>query len=839
MSLCVLVGVLSAGTSQLPPMNVSPLKIGVETSYSTPSKAHSSMRHSLLSSGSTPNSTPSKPSQINKRSSEKPKSSFLSRVTSRPSLTFRYSSADLKSASKSRPLFGSSERRRPSPTHTPPHPIITVQVPDEARNDIGADSDFFTSPRAAPTPPNLNFTPRSNMSRDSFPGPSQSTVTLPSRQISGLFSDVVHVSPVAQQFKRSPRETSSPSKAGRSPFFSSPASLSLEAARRSPNNRTSPLAQSPYHTNACVGSHSLAKESVSPAKPRPGHVRIGTEKVTLSVANVLETELGIDVGDSESEYSDTHQGSLPTIAPVRISQKPTACADLGINFISDSSDLPPLTSVDDAFVHPQTMSFRSPDDGRAISLESQSPLTALMSASSTRAIDMPSSKDAQKNSVENDVVNMIAENGLSNPVRQMERKDSDSTLTRPLSHSKSFYLHPSSDYLNNGTHVRNVDRLECISERSEHASPDKVWSPRDRVERKTETTEEVASASLVKLQQSLDIQCARFDRLAKHLLDIIQRHQNEKVHLESQIATLEKEARKREREIKGLRWLMDKNKASTQDLQSRRLARVASLQSLLTNARTDGKGADTSVLAEVLCSIGLDDSSVFDAKEKDSRASVELSPSIVPFGDKSIALRRSKTLPDLHRAGAGQGQGQSKTPPLPEQSPSPDVSGLGLGLDFPLPEPLKLPSIATTILSAAGSNASVPALTTAPTATSGLSLATSNSMDAIPPALPTVAPLTPGGNASKRRMNSSEKRKAGEWCPGLPSYYKPSPELLSGSEPGSPSAMAAAAAAYANNLNRSRLPNMTQVLKKADSGQSLDLEALYDRLVSNADGLLG
>ena len=144
------------------------------------------------------------------------------------------------------------------------------------------------------------------------------------------------------------------------------------------------------------------------------------------------------------------------------------------------------------------------------------------------------------------------------------------------------------------------------------------------------------------------------------------------------------------------------------------------MQSLTFGSSGEDKQADLSAIAAMLSIVARDGATTL---TQQGRTSVEISPDLASSKEKN--LRRVRTLPDMHHGpGVGRGTGHGVVPPLPTQSPSPDVSGVGLGLEFPLPEPLTLRSIASTLLTTANSNGTVPALTTAPTAASGLSVAT-------------------------------------------------------------------------------------------------------------------
>lgn len=63
-------------------------------------------------------------------------------------------------------------------------------------------------------------------------------------------------------------------------------------------------------------------------------------------------------------------------------------------------------------------------------------------------------------------------------------------------------------------------------------------------------------ATIEQLRDTLNSQSARYAKLSTHLIELTERHAAEKRELLHRIDQLEREAQKREREIKGLRWLV-------------------------------------------------------------------------------------------------------------------------------------------------------------------------------------------------------------------------------------------------------------------------------------------
>lgn len=772
---------------------MTPLKLG--TTYPTPTKKTSpNARHTMFSS------LGSLHSNVKPQQPEKSKSSFLARVTSRPSLSARYSSADLKSVSKVKQDIRGFKRGEV--LITPQH--IVHGVPDGKRRNVDDDKNFFTSPRMAPTPPSLQFASPSTgtFSQESLVGPSDAAATPSKRRQSYFPVQTENLSPLRRQ---STQVYSTPLKAGPRVDNYSPSTLSPSHSRTkvSPSSSerrkllpsgSGPVPSMPIPENPNVN------ESV--VQPRHGLVRIGSEQVTLSVANVLETELGVNVHDSEEEsiyddsYGDEQESKLRLNTDL-------ASADIATVLALDS-DLPPLSASSDDFFN---LISKLPPPGRHIEIECKSPLSVLIDASVDD--DSGTGTDCSRFS--------------RHPYSIQGQSLSESSLRT--------YAFPSLSKERRGAVINCLDR---ISEKSviigkELHQEDKDTGLADR-------TPKLASSTKEQLQQSLKIQCARFDRLAAHLLSIIQRHQNEKVNFENRITALEKEARRREREIKGLRWLlMRSNKGSVRNREGlRQPVRVASIQSFCSVAASDDAIVDLELAVEMLSRSGKRTSSrIADDDMKEGRAS----PGLLPSSKRTsrVDLRRSKTMPDLHIAPEYHSDfltppGQALPSP-PQPTPSPDVSGLGLGLEFPLPEPLVLPSISTAIMSSAPASAnSVPALTTAPTASSGLSMYTDTTYEECGPPLETLPPPPSLADTSKRSGRSPtarEKRMAREWRPGpSPSKsYRPSDDL-------------AASAAYATNLNQTLSPSIEHMIASDKTAQTVELDVIYKRLVAGTESMI-
>lgn len=781
-----LAGSRSTGNLELPNFHTAtPAKGG--SAYSTPSKERlPHARHTMFSSvGSLNIASSTKPPQ-----QEKSKSSFLARVTSRPSLSARYSSADLKSSVKPKHDIRATLAVKSDTILQPHH--ITHSVPNTRAQDVANDRVIYTSPRTAPSPPNQGLAPPNTHSQSSLSAPNENNKisTTSSQNLQPIHTSlsrrqslqVVQVASSSQMHIK-PEQSNN----GLGTSFSNDLGSSMPAK------------------HPAFGDHLPRNSAAFPtvSSSRPGLVRIGHEKVTLSVANVLETELGVDVHDSEDEsvYDDSYGSQYTDDKPA-----PNLPNDKLSSHHSDSStNLPPLSASSDELF---SLIANYPPPARHIEINSNSPLSVLIDAS---AEDTPTTeKNRERRS-------------SRHPYSSQRGSLSDSSL-RTFAFSGA----------NDGTHTAHV--LDRISEKSLVLDED---SPSNKGSKMISPRKD-SQAEVQELQQSLKVQCARFDRLAAHLLAIIQRHQNEKMQFENQVTALEKEGRRKEREIKGLRWLLLRiNKGTSTDGDAPcESVRVASLQSFLSVAASEETEVNLEYAIKLLARAGRQEP--LEGGQSSNNKEILSNTDIISDTEEECTtkknLRRTRTMPDLHHKIPTNGkellpeQGMV-SPPLPLPTPSPDVSGLGLGLAFPLPEPIALPSISNAILSAPESVTNVPALTTAPTAASGLSILTdySSQETSLPPDVPPPPVPTPKSRKSESHNgpSSREKRMAREW--------RPSPSPTKCYTPAKVSSTSPASLSYANNLNRALSPLIDNVMESGASVQTTDLDTIYQQLMARTN----
>lgn len=778
-------GSRSTGNLELPNFHTAtPAKGG--SAYSTPSKERlPHARHTMFPSvGSLHIASSTKPPQA-----EKSKSSFLARVTSRPSLSARYSSADLKSSVKPKHDTRAHLTVKSDTILQPHH--ITHSVPITRAQDVANDRVIYTSPRTAPSPPNQGLAAPNAHTQNSLSAPNEST------KGSTAYTQNLQPTPTSLPRRQSLQVIQVAT--------SSQMLIQPEQSNNGLGTSSNDLSSSMPGKHSTFGDHLPRTSSAFPtvSSYRPGLVRIGHEKVTLSVANVLETELGVDVHDSEDEsvYDDSYGSQYTDDKPVPILPNDK----LSSHHSDSSANLPPLSASSDELF---SLIANYPPPARHIEINSNSPLSVLIDAS---AEDTPTTeKNRERRS-------------SRHPYSSQRGSLSDSSL-RTFAFSGA----------NDGTHTAHV--LDRISEKSLVLDED---LPSNK-ESKMISPKKGSQAEVQELQQSLKFQCARFDRLAAHLLAIIQRHQNEKMQFENQVTALEKEGRRKEREIKGLRWLLLRiNKGTSTDGDAPcESVRVASLQSFLSVAGSEETEVNLEYAIKLLARAGrhepLEGGQSSNSKEIHSNTDTISDAEEECTAKKN--LRRTRTMPDLHHKILTNGkellpEQSMMSPPLPLPTPSPDVSGLGLGLAFPLPEPIALPSISNAILSAPESVTNVPALTTAPTAASGLSILTdySSQETSLPPDVP--PPPVPTSKSRKSESHngpsSREKRMAREW--------RPSPSPTKCHTPAKGSSSSPASLSYANNLNRALSPLIDNVMESGASVRTTDLDTIYQQLMARTN----
>lgn len=472
------------------------------------------------------------------------------------------------------------------------------------------------APRLAPTPPTLTVNTQ-NISAPNLVERSASTLTAYGTRNGSKFSTPATsphsiLNPPSSQIAfASPQSSSDFDTTPQKLWHKTPMPVSSTTSS-SPANR--PLAD------------------VARARDQSG-LRIGRERLTLSVANALEEGLGINIGDETDEDSIYGQSTEDHSADVKHAGSNARMTETrGRNWLESDA---------------------------AAALETQSPLSLLMSANDPT--QMPPTSTTQH-----------ATEDSPQTFRKVSPRPPTSDRDLLVTKMKGTFSTLLGD--------------TSVSDNGIRAS--------------------TGPSNVEGLKQLLDFQCSRFDRVAKHLLEIISRHETQKVQYESQLSVMKKDATKKDREIKRLQHLLDAG-CSCGISRATEFFRVAPLRGALSS---------TTSLEDHLLGNGPVPSKSGDGE---ARLSCDASPLSTPMKEKrkAMTLKRSKTMPQLHGTEDGLFAPSSPSP----ITPSPDVSGLSL--QFPIPEPLSVQSIASTILSSApASSSSVPPLTSSTTADSETSV---------------------------------------------------------------------------------------------------------------------
>ncbi|GBE83437.1 hypothetical protein BKA93DRAFT_357079 [Sparassis latifolia] len=338
------------------------------------------------------------------------------------------------------------------------------------------------------------------------------------------------------------------------------------------------------------------------------------------------------------------------------------------------------------------------------------------------------------------------------------------------------------------------------------------------------------------LRDALNAQSAKFARLSAYLLTVTEKHAAEKSELTRRIEVLEREARKREREITGLRWLVmnaGQNAAGEPGGTTAKTApRIDSAARFRSGSKSSQKSqashrsshgetrgpmsvdSHTGSMEEGLIELQNSVSDFIAPATSPPGTAMGASPSPNPsISAVTGRLRRSNTLPDgpaqLPDGLLKQKQTRrTSSPVMPASASVPATSvgtsassipGAGLGLDLP-----SIPSLPGS--DSGQSSFSLPSLTATNTASSGLS--------AIP-----ETPLTPGATAvdpaREREKRAKEERRASR--------------ALKRISASTTSSSMSTSTAYSSNLKLGASPSIGQVLDRATESDS-DMEVILRRL---------
>ncbi|KZT22295.1 hypothetical protein NEOLEDRAFT_1150126 [Neolentinus lepideus HHB14362 ss-1] len=229
---------------------------------------------------------------------------------------------------------------------------------------------------------------------------------------------------------------------------------------------------------------------------------------------------------------------------------------------------------------------------------------------------------------------------------------------------------------------------------------------RDLGDKNSPRSRDIDKASNEQLRRALTSQRSKIDDLSEYLLEIVGKHEAEKALLERRIEFLEKEAQKRDREIKGLRYLVMTGGTSA-DLAALRGNGVLSNVEFPRSA-TRSPGADTVAGLQLL---------------------QQMSPGLAtprvsaPDSDPIVSTTPSRSIGERVNSSPSSPSPRSWSPGSSTKSPTLSIvetldSAIPTGLGLDMSQVSNRPSSSSL---SSGSTSSLPCLTAANTASSGLS----------------------------------------------------------------------------------------------------------------------
>ncbi|KAH9947830.1 hypothetical protein B0H21DRAFT_821511 [Amylocystis lapponica] len=656
-------------------------------------------------------------------------------------------------------------------------PIITISAPPVNVED---DRDRFTTPRTAPAPPPTSSTSR--IARKAFATPTSS----PSPPSSPPSFMRFHRPPSNQVQRPVPPPKDDP---GKRRLSSEPRSHGLFSSRKSTSTAPPPV-EPPSPTGPSPRDRIRSRPSALPLslpKLKPKQEKPQAVIPKRSVSGMSTTsQSASDSGQGSSPSPPTTRRKIP-ISPS--SMKPPL-----------TKPLPPVTATSRRLpsAGPPTEPLPSPPPGAAKSPE-EHPFPALPTIPSYSSVGRKS------------VISIATKNPRSRT----------STVSSLASSASA------------------VDRSDTT--RSSPADEREEDKGSLRPPGSVSDTDEPAGepASVEQLRDALNAQSAKYARLSAYLLTLTERHAVEKSELARRIEALEREARKREREVTGLRWLvMNANLGPTPGEPSGRAAAraapspsrdaagrmrsgsKASQQSYASGAHdspVEGRGAmsvdsHTGSIEEGLFEMQRSVSDFIAPATSPPPAEVDALPSPRPPGGTSLIgqHKRSNTLPDsLSVEPAKRKEARRTSSPLIAGASGLSVSSTGLGISVDMPSIPSLPwsddgHANTTPPTSTSAASSLPSLAAVNTASSGLS------------AIPESPGRLPENDKEQERREKEERRASRAL------------KRISASS-SSASSVPASSTAYSNNLKVGTSPSIGQVLDSA-TDEETDMDTILRKL---------
>ena len=281
---------------------------------------------------------------------------------------------------------------------------------------------------------------------------------------------------------------------------------------------------------------------------------------------------------------------------------------------------------------------------------------------------------------------------------------------------------------------------------------------------------DIDTASAPQLRAALRTRNQEYDELAAYVLKVTEAHSTEVTKVEKKVLTLEKEVARKDKELKGLRWIINNGDSS----QPQPLSTGVLNHSLLSPALSEPED-NSRIISGTSRRLYYQSDSGTESHAESVRSAASGSDSVSSFRRKS--LRKPSTLAEVtyNFCHTGSTRRPSKMPP-------------GLGAEKVLDTPNKRSSLSSVSPSPSSSTSSL--LPPSPSITM-------SSLSAIPEGPPSA--LRPG----LRYDNSDqEERRA------LRASHRTSTSSMASSS-------TAASSAYSGNIKRSRPPSIAQVLEKS------------------------
>ena len=281
---------------------------------------------------------------------------------------------------------------------------------------------------------------------------------------------------------------------------------------------------------------------------------------------------------------------------------------------------------------------------------------------------------------------------------------------------------------------------------------------------------DIDTASELELREALRSRNQRYDELATYVLKITEAHAMEVTNLGKKVHTLEKDIARKDKELKGLRWIINNGDSSHHQPFSTGILNHSLLSPTLSEPEDNSR-----IMPSASRRLYYQSDSGTESHVESIRSAASGSDSVSSFRHKS--LRKPSTLAEVtyNLCHTGSTRRPSKKPP-------------GLGVEKVLEMPSKQSSL--TLVSPSPSSSTSSLIPPSPSVTM-------SSLSAIPEGLPSA--LRP---CLKYDNSDQEERRA------LRAAHRTSTSSMTSSS-------TAASSAYSGNIKRSRPPSIAQVLEKS------------------------